>query len=150
VLADLVAQNRTDVTKATVDDYFNAVDLVMSASGTVTSNGQVWGFRPVGYVAASGGAPGTAGTPTQIWTNSRGSSCGTAPTAASMASLMTQGNDVVVARACTTYSPYLASFLGRQVLGALTFNVSRTITIRPRTTSVLTCWRSTVNGPVCP
>ena len=48
-----------------------------------------------------------------------------------MANLMTDGNDLIVAVVCTTYSPYVATFLGESVLGATTFNMNEQIASDP-------------------
>ena len=38
---------------------------------------------------------------------------------------------LVVAVVCTTYTPYIASFLGKYILGATSFNLSEQIALRP-------------------
>jgi hypothetical protein len=62
---------------------------------------------------------------------------------------MTASNDVVVAITCMDYTPYIATFLGEHLLGATTFNVEQAIMVRPRSTSQLTCYQTTVGGAVC-
>ena len=52
---------------------------------------------------------------------------------------MTDGNDVIVTVVCTTYSPYMATFLGKAVLGATSFNMSEQIALRPRSSTTLAC-----------
>ena len=55
-----------------------------------------------------------AGTITNQWSrkSASGAACAT-PSTSGMGSLMTDGNDLIVAVICTTYSPYIATFLGR-------------------------------------
>jgi Flp pilus assembly protein TadG len=129
VVADLVTQNKTTVTAANITDYFNAAELVMSPTPIANVRVEVFGFR------------NNAGTITQQWSKAStgGASCGGAPSTAGMASLMTDGNDVVVARACTSYTPYVATFLGENILGATSFTLSQDITLRPRMSATLAC-----------
>jgi Flp pilus assembly protein TadG len=129
VVADLVTQNETTVTSANITDYFNAAELVMSPTPIANVRIEVYGFRDI------------AGTITQRFSKSStgGTSCGAAPSTAGMASLMTDGNDLVVARVCTSYTPYIATFLGENILGATSFTLSEEIALRPRMTATLDC-----------
>lgn len=128
VVADLVTQNDGTVTAANIDDYFNAAELVMKPTPIANVRIQLYGYRNV------------SGTVTQIWSRSSptGGACA-APSTAGMANLMTDGNDIVVAVVCTTYSPFVATFLGQQVLGATTFPMSEQIALRPRQSMTLAC-----------
>ena len=139
VVADLVAQNRTSVLKSTIDDYYNAAEMVLRPLASNEFHVDVYGYRKVGT------------TVTQIWKTGRagGPSCSTAPDTTAMAALMTASNDVIVAITCMDYTPYMATFLGESVLGATTFNVEQAIMVRPRSTSMLTCYATTVGGSVC-
>jgi Flp pilus assembly protein TadG len=133
IMADLVAQERTSVLKAKIVDEYNAVAMVMSPTPMSDVHVDIYGFRNV------------AGTPTQIWktTNGQGPSCGTVSTA-NMLLLMTATNDVIVAKVCKNYTPYVATFMGSNILGATTFLVSQTISVRPRSSLQLTCYNTTV------
>ena len=81
------------------------------------------------------------GAITSQWnkTSTGGVSCGAAPSTAGMASLMTDGNDLIVARVCTNFTPYVATFLGEKVLGATSFNIEEEIALRPRQSATLAC-----------
>jgi Flp pilus assembly protein TadG len=140
VMADLVTRNNNSILKAEIDDFYNATDLVMTPKPSSTVRVEVFGFRIAGS------------TITQIWStnNGQGASCGAAPSTSSMAPLMTAKNDLVVSRVCTTYTPYVASFLGQSLLGAASFNINKTVTRRPRGSLQLTCYKTVVNGAVCP
>jgi Flp pilus assembly protein TadG len=129
VVADLVTQNETTVTSAKITDYFNAAEMVMSPTPIANVRVEVFGFRKI------------AGTVTKQWSKSSagGASCGAAPSTVGMTNLMTDGNDVVVARVCTSYTPYIATFLGENILGATSFTLSEEIALRPRMSATLAC-----------
>ena len=128
VVADLVSQNKTTVTAADITDYINAAELVMSPTPIANVRVDVYGY----YI--NGGAV------TQRWSeNSTGGSACSAPSTASLDELMTDGNDVVVAVACTLYTPYVATFLGENLLGATSFTLRQEIALRPRMTATLNC-----------
>lgn len=138
VIGDLVTRNTDSVLKSQIADYYNASDLILLPTPTANVRVEVYGFRNTG----------TSALPivVQRWAtnNGKGSSCGSAPSTSTMATLMGSGNDLVVARVCTTYTPYVASFLGQSILGASTFNVSKMITRRPRSSLKLNCYQTTV------
>jgi Flp pilus assembly protein TadG len=139
VVADLVTQNRTSILESTIDDYFKAADLIMEPTPVGRTRFIVSGFRTV------------AGAPAQQWTinNGTGPTCGGAPTLASMTPLMTAGNDVIVAQACLEYVPFMATFIGEEILGSANFDVEQSVMVRPRSTTLLTCYETTVGGTVC-
>ena len=127
-VADLVTQNDTTVKATDITDYFNAASLVMSPTPMSNVRVEVYQFH-----SASGAI-------TNQWSkkSTGGSACGT-PSTSGMSSLMTDGNDLVVAVVCTTYTPYIASFLGSAILGATSFDLSEQIALRPRQSSALSC-----------
>ena len=139
VVADLVAQNKTSVLKADIQNYFNAANMVMSPMPSAAVRVEVFGYRKSGS------------TISQIWkvNNGQASPCGAAPSTAAMDPLMVAGNDLVVARVCTTYEVYAANFLGHSIVNASSFFIGESITQRPRSTLKLTCYNTTVGGAVC-
>lgn len=139
VIADLVAQNRTNVLKNQIDDYYNAAAMIIAPTPTNRIHVDVYGYRKIGANV------------TQIWKTRMptGPTCGTTPNTTAMNALMTANNDVIVAISCMDYTPYIGTFLGEQLLGATTFNVEQAIMVRPRSTSQLTCYQTTVGGAVC-
>jgi Flp pilus assembly protein TadG len=128
VVADLVTQNQTTVAGADITDYFNAAKLVMKPGDISNIRIEVYQFRNIG------------GTITNQWSkkSTGGAACGT-PSTGGMSSLMTDGNDVVVVKVCTTYTPFMATFLGQSILGATTFPMSEEIALRPRQSTTLAC-----------
>lgn len=140
VMADLVTRSNTSILKTEIDDYYNAINMVMAPRAISSVRVEVFGFRIAGANIS------------QIWStnNGQGVSCGLAPSTGSMAGLMTVSNDLVVTRVCTTYAPYVASFLGTKLLGATTFTVKKVVSRRPRASLQLTCYQTTVAaGTVC-
>lgn len=129
-VADLVTQNDTTVTASTISDYFNAAGMVMDPTPMTNVRVEVYQFHKD---ATSGGI-------TSQWNkkSTGGTGCGR-PSTGGMSSLMTDGNDLVVAVVCTTYTPYIATFLGEAILGATSFNLSEQIALRPRQSSALAC-----------
>lgn len=139
VIADLVAQNRTNILKTQIDDYYNAAAMVMAPTPSSQIKVSVYGYRKVGS------------TVTQIWKTQSptGPVCTTTPNTTAIGQLMTASNDVVVAISCMRYTPYIGTFLGEKLLGATTFKVEQAIMVRPRSTSQLTCYQTAVGGAVC-
>jgi Flp pilus assembly protein TadG len=135
--ADLVAQEKTDVLRTKILDEFNATAMIMAPTDIAGVKVEVFNFRNTGTAAA----PNIV----KQWQidNGNGPSCGTAPATTGMADLMTAGNDVVVARACMTYTPYVATFMGTTILGATTFTLNQSVSVRPRSSLQLACWQTT-------
>ena len=139
VVADLVAQNKTSVLKADIQNYFNAANMVMSPTPAAAVRVEVFGYRKSGS------------TISQLWKvdNGQAITCGAPPPTSAMDPLMVAGNDLVVARVCTTYEVYAANFLGHSIVNASSFFIGESITQRPRSTLKLTCYNTTVGGAVC-
>ena len=128
VVADLVTQNDTTVKASDISDYFNAASMVMDPTPMTNVRVEVYQFHSnSGAITSQWNKPSTGGT-----------SCGT-PSTSGMSNLMTDGNDLVVAVVCTTYTPYIATFLGSAILGATSFTLSEQIALRPRQSSALAC-----------
>ena len=111
-----------------IDDYFKAAALVMKPTPITNIRVEVYQFYKVG----------TTVTPGWNRKSANGTACA-APTTSGMNSLMTDGNDLVVAVLCTSYSPYIATFLGQSILGATSFSMSEQIANRPRQSVTLNC-----------
>lgn len=138
--ADLVTQQRNAVLKSYITDTFNATAMIVAPTAASEVRVELFGFRKVGS------------TINKIWqtNNGLGPSCGAVPTTTTMASLMTAGNDVVVARTCMNFTPAVATFMGTNIVGATTFLLNQSISIRPRSTLQLNCYQTTVAaGTLC-
>ncbi len=139
VAADATSQNKTSMLKSATTDYYKGVELIMSPTPSSGIKVNLYGYRPSGSTAV------------QIWktAKSTGPTCTSTPSVSAMPPLMTAGNDIIVAIACMQYTPYVATFLGENVLGATTFNLEQIVMLRPRSSLMLTCYQTTVGGAVC-
>ncbi len=128
VVGDLVTQNESTVAAANFTDYFNAAKLVMKPTPISDVRIEIYQFRNIG------------GTITNQWNkkSTGGAACGM-PSTTGFSTLMTDGNDVVVAAVCTTYTPFMATFLGSMILGATSFPMTEEIALRPRQSATLDC-----------
>jgi TadE-like protein len=146
ITADLVGQEKISILKAKITDQFVATEILMKPTAIANVKVEVFGYR-------------NKAAPTKIWhaDNGNGPSCGADPDISTMAALMTADNDLIIARACTTYTPLVASWWGStatssswvKVLGADTFLVNQTIIVRPRSGLQITCYQTTVGGTTC-
>ncbi len=139
-MADLVTQQKTTVLASTITDQFNAAYVTMQPMASSQLRVEIFDYRYVGP------------TITLIWkmSNNQGPVCGPVPVTTNMAPLMTAGNDLVVARTCTTYSPAIAAFMGTNILTATSFTVRQAISARPRSSLQLNCYATTVAaGTLC-
>ncbi len=138
-VADTVGQSSTaTTTKAIVLDDMNAVNMIMAPTPIADVHVDIYDYRVVG------------GAVTNPWkmNNGSGPACA-APIVTNMPALMASGNDLIVAVACMNYSPFIAAFMGTNILGATTFKLQQTITSRPRATAKLDCYVSGTSGTVC-
>ena len=128
VVADLVTQNDSTVLASDIDDYFNAAALVMKPTPMTDIRVDVYQYRIEG-----------GGIVSKWHRNSPDGADCDAPDTTTMNTLMSDGNDLIVAVVCTTYAPYIASFLGQSILGATRFTMNEQIALRPRQSSTLEC-----------
>jgi Flp pilus assembly protein TadG len=139
--ADLVGQKRTTILKTDVEDYFKVAKLIMNPIPDSEVKVIVYNYRldPVTDTAAL------------TWTvdNGKGIACSTAPETGGMKALMTAGNDLVVAQSCMKWTPYIGTFLGKDLLGRTAFDVEQIVTLRPRATLQLNCQMAADNSAAC-
>ncbi|HMT13457.1 MAG TPA: pilus assembly protein [Aestuariivirga sp.] len=149
VMADLVTQSKTTVYRTSdIDDYLQAVYMIMKpvASGDV-------GVAVYGLTKTLN-ATGTEVITVSTW-KTAGVSCGSAPTGAGLAGLMGSGtvvsnfNDLVIARVCTTFTPYVGTLFGKKVLGKSSFTLLEDTVQRPRASTKLKCQISPSNSNPC-
>jgi Flp pilus assembly protein TadG len=126
--ADLVGQNRTTVAATKIDDYFKVAGLIMNPTPDSKVKVRVFSY----YLDGT--------TIKERWNkdNGKGTACANNPDTTTMAALMTAGNDLIVAQACYKYSPYIGTFMGKDLLGDTEFNVEQIVTLRPRASLTLT------------
>jgi Flp pilus assembly protein TadG len=121
-IADLVTQAPGTVSKADLNGFYNAVGPIMDPFPSSSVTIDVFDFRKSGSSAV------------QQWTNVKNGSCGGAPSTANLPSLMTDGNDLVLARVCITYSAITG-----KVFGAGPFTLHSEMVLRPRQAPTLDC-----------
>ena len=140
VMVDLVTQHETTMTKNEVSAYFDAVNLVLKPRAATEIKIDVYGFRKTSPTAVA-----------QIWKTSStsGPSCGGAPSTTDMTKLMTSDNDIIVARVCTNYKPWIATFLGHSFVGGTQVLVSETTSQRPRSSKLLACTTTAGGTTAC-
>ncbi len=138
-MADLVGQQKTNILKTTIADQYNAVYVIMQPLDKSNVRVEIFDYRMVGT------------TPTKMWStnNNLGPSCGIDPVTTNMSTLMTAGNDLIIARTCTVFAPAVANFAGTTILGATTINLKQAISVRPRSSLTLTCYNTAVGGTTC-
>jgi Flp pilus assembly protein TadG len=130
VVADLVTQNESTVTSTNITDYVNAAELIMSPTPIDDVRVEVYQFRDDGGAIEN----------QWLFKTADGPECDNSiPDTTGMDTLMTDGNDLIVARVCYTYAPYIATFLGQKILGATSFLMSEQIALRPRQSAELDC-----------
>lgn len=138
-MADLVTQQKTTVMATTINDQFNAAYLTMKPMAASNLRIEIYDYRLVGSNIQ------------MIWktSNNQGPTCGAVPDTTNMGSLMTTGNDVIVARTCTSYSPAIANFMGTNILGATSFTVRQAISATVRQGSKLDCYTTLTPKTLC-
>ncbi len=138
-IADVVGQAKTaNTTQAIVLDDMQAAGMIMQPTPMADVHVDIIDYRIKN------------GTPTAVWQKhtTTGPACST-PTISNMPALMSSGNDVIVAVACMNYTPYVATFLGSNLLGSTSFMIQQTITARPRGSATLDCYVSGTSGTLC-
>jgi Flp pilus assembly protein TadG len=145
ITADLVSQEKTSMLKSKITDQFIATEIIMAPTAIANVRVEVFGYR-------------NKASPTKIWhsDNGNGPSCGADPDTTTMPALMQADNDLIIARACTNYTPLMSSWYKSwtlnswgTVMGSASFLVSQTIIVRPRTGTQITCYQTSIGGTVC-
>jgi Flp pilus assembly protein TadG len=138
-VADLVAQNRIAVLKTDMNDYFKIASLIMKPESDSEVRIRVHVYRKVLNV------------PTLIWTveNGKGDDCAGTVDTSDMLPLMTADNDLIVTQTCAKFKLYTGEIMDILLVGTLTPQVEQTVTIRPRSSPSLTCYKTVVDGATC-
>lgn len=124
-VADLVTQAPGFVTDADLNGYYDAMQSIMDPFPTTTVGVQVYAYKI------------QSGNITVRWSSSSGVSCGSTPTTTGFADLMSEGNDLILARTCITLSPITG-----KVIANTSHTLSKVSLLRPRQT--LTICKPTV------
>jgi Flp pilus assembly protein TadG len=118
-IADLVTQAPGQISNADLNGFYKAVEpIVMDQFPTSEVGIEVFDYRK------------EDGNITNEWNHSNGKSCGSAPGASEVAGLdrlMTDGNDIIIARVCAKLKPVTGQIAG---FGEIT--LSEQFALRPR------------------
>jgi hypothetical protein len=127
-VADLTTQTAVQISKADIDGFWDGIGRIIAPLKSANVTMTMRTFRK-----KDGGVK-------QQWSYSAhgGSSCGATPTAAELQALgtveMTDGNDIVIASACTTIAP-----IALQMFGYGSISMKYRISMRPRFGKTLDC-----------
>ena len=138
-VSDTIAQYQTSILRSNITDILNVVGLIMQPTPTANVRVNVYGYYLNGSAV------------TQRWkiTNGNGPTC-TAPDTTNFSTMMsTSSNDLVVAVTCMNYTPWVATFLGTNLLGGTTMLLQQNIAVRPRASSTLTCYTDSSKTSSC-
>jgi len=137
-ISDTIAQSSSTIVRSTVTDIFNSIPMIMQPTPTADVHVDVYGYRLNGA------------TVTQRWkvTNGNGPVCST-PDTTNFAGMMSASNDLVVSVTCMNYTPFIATFLGTNLLGSTSFLLNQQITSRPRSSTTLDCVTASGSATLC-
>jgi len=137
-ISDTVAQSSSTIVRSTVTDIFNSVSMIMQPTGAADVHVDVYGYRLNGAAV------------TQRWkaTNGGAPVC-PVPDTTNFSGMMSASNDLVVSVTCMNYTPFIATFLGTNLLGSTSFLLSQQITSRPRTSTTLDCVTASGSATLC-
>ncbi len=121
-LGDLVTQSSETIKKADLTGIYAAVAPIMDPFPASAVKIQIFGFKKSGSSAVLS------------WSNSKNGSCGSTPATSGLASLMTDGNDLVVSRVCVDYPPITG-----MVFGSAAITLKDEVILRPRQSAALAC-----------
>ena len=124
-LADLVTQAPGTITTTDIDDFFDASSAIMEPFNSTSISLEVYEFSLDG-----------SSNPVLSWSHKNsGGGCGGTPTVDSqMKQLMTEGNDIVVARVCYTYNWVIG-----KIFGSTPMSLEDQLVLRPRQTTSIDC-----------
>jgi Flp pilus assembly protein TadG len=124
-LADLVTQAPGTIVTADIDDFFDASSAIMEPFNSSAISLEVYEYKLDGSNNA-----------VLSWNHKNpGASCGTAPTVDDqMKLLMTEGNDIVIARVCYTYKWVIG-----KIFGSAPMTLSNQLVLRPRQATSIDC-----------
>ena len=139
-MADMISQEKNSVQKSAITAWGKIAPLILKPIPDGDISYQISGNR----INAGGAVE-------QYWEVKKGAfDCGGIPTAAALKDLMTStnagvvtvNNEVMVARLCTKFRPFMSTFLGTKWM-EVQYTVSETISLRPRATAKLECHTAT-------
>lgn len=137
-VSDSVAQYKDKIIRSDVTDIENAIKLIMLPAQVAKVQVDVYDYYLKSAVVT-----------TRWSTKSPGGTNCLAPDTTKFSTLMTPGNDVIVAVTCMTYTPWVATFFGNNLLGATSFNLSQAVAAVPYQSTVLNCYTTSPGSTPC-
>jgi len=121
-LGDLVTQSAETIKKADLTGIYAAVAPIMDPFPSADVKIQIYGYKKSGSSAVLS------------WSNSKNGSCGSAPSTSGLATLMGDGNDLVISRVCVSYPPITGMVFGTDAI-----TLQDEVILRPRQSTSLAC-----------
>ncbi len=121
-LGDLVTQSTETIKKADITGFYKAVAPIMDPFPTTDVKIELFDYKLSNNAAVLS------------WKTSQNGTCSAAPSTTGLANLMTDGNDLVVARVCLDYKPITG-----KVIGSSPYRLQDELVLRPRQSPTLTC-----------
>ena len=137
-VSDSVAQYKDKVIRSDVTDIQNIINLIMLPAQVSSVQVDVYDYYLNGLAVTKRWSTASPG----------GSNC-LAPDTSKYSTLMSPGNDVVVAVTCMTYTPWVATLFGNNLLGATSFNLSQSVAAVPYQSKVLNCYTTSSGNTPC-
>jgi Flp pilus assembly protein TadG len=124
-LADLVTQAPGTIVKNDIGDFFEASSAIMEPFNSSSISLEIYEYKLDG-----------SNNPVLSWTHKNATAnCGAAPTVdAQMKQLMTEGNDIVIARVCYTYNWVIG-----KIFGSAPMTLKDQLVLRPRQATSIDC-----------
>jgi hypothetical protein len=120
-ISDLVAQAPESLIPSDLTGFYAAIGPIMDPFPQATIGVQVYDYKIV------------SNSVSLRWQHSSGQSCG-APSTTGFAALMTEGNDLVVAKTCITLMPITG-----KVIANTNYVLKKETVLRPRQSLTITC-----------
>jgi hypothetical protein len=121
-IAPTSCRRNASLSKADLTGFYNAVGPIMDPFPSTSVKIDVTDYRKSGSTAIV------------HWKNALNGGCDGTPSTAGLTDLMTDGNDLVMARVCITYQPITG-----KVFGAGPFTLHDQMVLRPRQSPTLDC-----------
>ncbi|MFO0993544.1 MAG: TadE/TadG family type IV pilus assembly protein [Hyphomicrobiales bacterium] len=121
-LGDLVTQKAETIKKSELTGIYAAVAPIMDPFPSSSVKINIFAYKKSGSSAVLS------------WSNSKNGSCGGSPSTSGLATLMGDGNDLVISRVCVAYAPITG-----MVIGSAPITLQDEIILRPRQSPTLAC-----------
>ena len=137
-VSDSVAQYKDTLLRSDVTDIQNIINLIMLPAQVSSVQVDVYDYYLNGAAV------------TKRWsTISPGGTNCLAPDTSKYSTLMSPGNDVIVAVTCMTYTPWVATLFGNNLLSATSYNLQHSVAAVPYQSKMLNCYTTSSGSTPC-